>query len=288
MADVVQFPLAAAKNLKRGYCHRTVHAAKAAMLSGKLNPFGFSSRSRLFPPGSYPVFENGKGARYLREYAPLHLPQVEHGLSAAYQALIKSGRCPRRILDVGSGPGTVPLALRNVIHRDGIQGNWRVDSIEPSSEFCAMLKTSRSALGSHPIYLNQPMQMGIQEYLDLRKPCATDWIVMANVLSALVQGQSPEFTCRLINRLFEYQKTVGAAPALTLIEGSCDTYIDPYVHFRALAANFRVICRQGLIRSVQLPSPHILNCRYYGHLGGPRGCSPRLIMLTITPHKDSR
>ncbi len=105
------------ENIKRGHCHRAVHAAKAAMLSDKRNAFGFALPSRLFPPGPYPVFENGKGARYLREYAPLHLPQVEHGLSAAYQALIKSGRRPRRILDIGSGPGTVPLALRTVIHR---------------------------------------------------------------------------------------------------------------------------------------------------------------------------
>ena len=244
--------------------------------------FGFSS---IFRRDAYPVFEKGIGARYLREYVPLHLPQVEQGLRQAHGAIVKTGRRPSRILDIGSGPGTVAMGLRNLIHRDEITGNWRIDAIDPSAEFCEMLKKAGVAMGTRPIYMNPPLQMGLQEYLDRRKPCATDWIVMANVLSALAHHRTLTDCIHLFDRLFELQQTIGAAPALTLIEGSCRTYIDPYAYFNELAARFRVLAAEGLSRSISIPSPHVLKCRYYGRPGQPRGCSPRMIMITITPHK---
>jgi hypothetical protein len=266
-------------NIAARHCTKSVHNARAVMLANQ-GATGSRNPGRMFPGAAYPVFENGLGMRYLREYAPLHLPQVEHGLGVAYAEIVRTGMNPSRILDIGSGPGTTALALRNLLERNQVAGRFQIAPLEPSSEFCGMLERLRDEWRHEPTHLHRPLKLKLDQYLASDTAVEADWIVMANVLSPLVAGKDPVYCCELIQRLLEKQSRAGRSPFLTLIEGSCSTYINPYAHIRALAQKFNVVARLGLDRSTPLYRPYILDCRYYLK-AGQRGCQPRLIMLTL-------
>ena len=274
-------PARVCDNIECGNCHGLIHRALEAM-HGDEESQACGTVSKMFPPREYPVFENGMAFRYLREYAPLHLPQVMAGLLAAYRGLSACGRRPRTVLDIGSGPATVALALQMLIGDGTIADSLAVDCVEPSSEFCDMIEKARSVWPEQPVALNAPLMMTMEQYLEAKYVCEADWVVMANVLSPLAAGSAPADTaCRLMERLFEVQRKTGISPAVTLIEGSCRTYLDPYACLNAIGERFHTVVRVGHPCSVSLNSPHILKCGYY-RKPVQKGCKPRLTMLTIT------
>jgi hypothetical protein len=65
----------------------------------------------------YPYFEGDDCIRYLHQYLPFHLPQIEHVLKSVLQSDIFIDKSTINILDIGSGPATVPLALLKLSNR---------------------------------------------------------------------------------------------------------------------------------------------------------------------------
>ena len=252
-----------------------------SMLEGHDTP---RYRGGLFPSGKYPSFEEGRGVQYVSEYLPLHLPQLEHGLEMAYRSLQENLPVDRaiRLLDIGSGPASVALALERLTSGAKVQAQFQVQPLEQSAEFCGMLRAAAGPLGSGAVQLETPCQMNMDRYLDETtalslQPC--DWIVMANVLSPLAQGRNVEEYCARIQRLLEQHRTPTGYPALTVIEGSCCKYVAPHTYMNGLAAQLKVVCKVGLDCSVPLNRPDILNCTFYKT--GTGGCKPRIMMITV-------
>ncbi len=272
----------ACANLVAGRCTPRVHAAMAGMLAVAPRE---CAPGRLFAPGAYPLFENGRGARYVREYLPLHLPQLEYGLEQAFPTVCDAHQSPGRpirVLDVGSGPASVPMALDRLVSAGRIAGSFEVQPIEQSAEFCSMLRIAGESLRSGQVVIREPRQMTLEQYIsqpDAAGLYACDWVVMGNVLSPLAHGKSPADYSGLIRRLMERHMTMAGSPVLTAIEGSCSTYVQPYPFMRELAAQFTLVREVGLSHSVQLDRPAIRNCAYYR--GPYQGCKPRIIMVTV-------
>ena len=268
-------------NLVTGICTQRVHEAMGRMLAGQdKGPY----RGGLFPSGKYPSFEEGRGAQYVSEYLPLHLPQLEYGLEMAYRSLqgtLSAGRAIR-LLDIGSGPASVALALERLTAMGKINAQFQVQPLEQSAEFCGMLREAADPLGSGAVKLMPPFQMDMERYLDEKATTpldSFDWIVMANVLSPLAQGRTVEEYCARIQRLLEQHRTPTGYPALTVIEGSCCKYVLPHTYMKGLTAQLKVLCNIGLDWSVPLDRPDILNCTYYKT--GTGGCKPRIMMITV-------
>ena len=212
------------QNRATGICTHRVHDAMEDMLAGQDNPH---YRGGLFPSGKYPSFEEGRGVQYVSEYLPLHLPQLEHGLEMAYRSLQETLPVDRaiRLLDIGSGPASVALALERLTSRAKVQAQFQVQPLEQSAEFCGMLRAAAGPLGSGAVQLETPCQMDMERYLDETtalslQPC--DWIVMANVVSPLAQGRTVEEYCARIQRLLEQHRTPTGYPALRRSLGVCD------------------------------------------------------------------
>ena len=279
MVTVQRQGTAPCANLANGRCTQRIHDAMQGMLAGRQSTFG---HGRLFPAGAYPEFENGQGTQYVREYLPLHLPQLEHGIARAFQSLqaaLPVTTRPIRILDIGSGPASVALSLDRLVAQGHIKGHFEVFPIEQSKEFCEMLRAAAQPLMTGAVAIRDPQCMSLEQYTASRDACPCDWIVMANVLSPFAQGRSVKDYCDMIHRLLNRHRTDAGYPALTTIEGSCSTYVTPYAYMRGLAEQFKVVCELGLRHSVQLDRPEIRNCRFYR--SRYRGCKPRIIMVTV-------
>mgnify|MGYP001566131260 CR=1 FL=1 len=265
------------QNLGAGKCTERVHAAMAGMAQSSNYT---RTNVRLFPPGAYPTFENGRGAQYLHEYVPLHMPQVEVGIAQAYRSLRSSFSAsgPVRVLDVGSGPATVALVFDRLGAQGLVNGKFVVSPVETSSEFCAMIRHAATALWPGTVELKDPKQMNIEQYMGMAHE-PYDWIVMANVLSPFAAGRTVEDCCGKIEWLINANKSASGYPPLTIIEGSCSRYINPYEHIQAIARRYNVVCEIGLGYSRPLHRPDILNCGFYR---SPMGyCRPRVVMITV-------
>lgn len=60
---------------------------------------------------NYPIFEGDECKKYIHEYVPLHLPQIVYVLRHILQKTIFEEAQSIKILDIGTGPATVPLAF---------------------------------------------------------------------------------------------------------------------------------------------------------------------------------
>ncbi len=80
------------------------------MLEKNLRYYCHYYKGGLFDKPEYPIFEGAECIQYLQEYLPFHIPQIEYVLRNTLQKL-KSIPKKGSILDIGSGPATVPLAF---------------------------------------------------------------------------------------------------------------------------------------------------------------------------------
>lgn len=212
-----------------GKCSQRVHDAMAAML-------GESSAciylGHLFNR-SYPSFESLATCRqYIREYLPFHLTQIENGLLAAYKEIkpyLPEGR-PVRVLDVGAGPASVALALERLVESGRLTGRFIVDAIEPSASFVGLIRLVQNKFRFGPVQINEIYEGDLTGWLIARKGGLKiyDWIVAANCLSPMGLSWKAEEIALLYRHAID-RVTYGSRGFVTIIEGGCSTYINPYV-----------------------------------------------------------
>jgi len=135
---------------------------------------------------------------YLAYHAPVTLVQFQY----LYLMLLSEGLIPRqaRILDAGSGPGTVPLAIMCLFQ--GLPGSSAdIFALERSEEFidayCRLVPAYASVPG--PVTIHRPVRGDLRNIGSLLLPSSLDLIVMQNVLNEL-PGDSGEKT-RIIRSL---------------------------------------------------------------------------------------
>ncbi|MDD1706011.1 MAG: small ribosomal subunit Rsm22 family protein [Methanoregulaceae archaeon] len=127
---------------------------------------------------------------YLAYHAPVYFSQFQH----AFLMLIKDGLIPNhaRILDVGSGPGVVPLAI-SACARDIPEFSAELFALERSEEFLEAYRFLVTRfIGDEPRITAYPAVSGdLRDAGALLLPSAIDLMVIQNVTNELVQ-ESPE------------------------------------------------------------------------------------------------
>ncbi|MCP4349732.1 MAG: hypothetical protein GY795_29985 [Desulfobacterales bacterium] len=113
-------------------CNLNVHNILHNMLQGNYSP---NYRGGLSFGPSYPIFEGEQCFQYLQEYVPFHLPQIVYALDNTLNNLYNKLPIPPHIsvLDIGSGPATVPLSFCKLSHK--WKYNLTVTTVEASEGF---------------------------------------------------------------------------------------------------------------------------------------------------------
>lgn len=121
---------------------------------------------------------------YLAYQAPVYILQAEHLVyDLALAGLLKNRM---RVLDIGSGPGVVPLALADFLERVG-GCTADIYSIEQSDEFIEAFRflTGRMTAGSEGISIHPPIQADISRIALSDLPSSLDLVVFQNVLNEM-------------------------------------------------------------------------------------------------------
>jgi SAM-dependent methyltransferase len=121
---------------------------------------------------------------YLAYHAPVTLVQFQY----LYLALLSEGLipCHARILDAGTGPGIVPLAITSLLQ--GLPGSSaEIFAIERSGEFidafCSLVPASTRLPCT--VTIHRPVHGDLKDIGSLLLPSSLDLIVMQNVLNEL-------------------------------------------------------------------------------------------------------
>jgi hypothetical protein len=136
---------------------------------------------------------------YLAYHAPVYFSQFQH----AFLMLVKDGLVPNhaRILDIGSGPGVVALAV-SASARKIPEFSAELFALERSEEFLESYRflVTRFTKGEPRITAYQAIAGDLRDSETLLLPSALDLIVMQNVTNELVE-ESPEERAFYLKRL---------------------------------------------------------------------------------------
>lgn len=152
-------------------------------------------------------------------YLAYHLPVYVAGFKHILGALAEGGLLKTRmkVLDAGTGPGVVPLAIIDIFrHLD--TASVRISAIEESPEHVEAYQylVPRYAAGNPRIVVERPCMTDLKTIPAERLPVKIDLLVFSNVLNELVDLSIDEraaLVARLAGRLADDGSIVIAEPA---------------------------------------------------------------------------
>lgn len=150
---------------------------------------------------------------YLAYQAPVYILQAEHLLyDLALAGLLKQSM---RVLDLGCGPGVVPLAIADFLGRIG-GCSADIYTIEQSEEFIEAYRFISCIVnpGKGPVTLRPPLQADLRTLPLHDLPPSLDLLVFQNVFNEMT-GLTPEEKGRLVQ---DYAKALSADGCILLVE----------------------------------------------------------------------
>lgn len=150
---------------------------------------------------------------YLAYQAPVYILQAEHLMyDLALAGLLKNSM---RVLDIGTGPGVVPLALADFLARVG-GCNADIYSIEQSDEFIEAFRFLSGTLlaGRESISIHPTLQSDIATLPLADLPPSLDLVVFQNVLNEMTGLTLPE-KGRLVK---EYARALSPDGSILIVE----------------------------------------------------------------------
>jgi hypothetical protein len=173
---------------------------RSAILAQKATYWKEGKRRTITYRKGYQVFA------YLSYQMPVYFLQFQH----LFFQLLRDGILPEQmeILDVGTGPGVVPLAIIDMLQRLK-KGSVRVHSLEVSEEAIEAYRSlvPAFALGSS-IRVEAPLREDLVTIPDARIPYDLDLIVFSNVLNEL-SGMSMNERASILQRYSAHLKQQG-------------------------------------------------------------------------------
>jgi len=145
---------------------------------------------------------------YLAYQLPVYLVQFEHILTM----LLKDGllKTQMRVLDVGTGPGVVPLALTDFLSR--LKGsNATIHAIEQSAEHIEAFNhlVSRFSKDTPEVIIGRPITGDIRKFHLRDLPGPFDLIVFQNVLNELA-GTGSDVKVEIVERFAQLLEEDGS------------------------------------------------------------------------------
>lgn len=139
--------------------------------------------------GPYPVFENNQCVQYIQEYLPFHLPRIETALRKVLlyfgKELLYQNR-PIRILDLGSGPATVPLAFCRQLDRYNYPSILNITTLEASNTFNKMIDIFNEINSNNNITINRLHDTFDNFIINAKNSKGQfDWIIISNFITGI-------------------------------------------------------------------------------------------------------
>jgi SAM-dependent methyltransferase len=215
---------------------------------------------------------------YLAYHAPVYFSQFQH----AFLMLVRDGLVPNhaRILDIGSGPGVVALAVA-ASARTIPEFSAELFALERSEEFLESYRflVTRFTRGEPRITAYQATTGDLRDSDTLLLPSALDLIVLQNVTNELVE-KSPEERALYLKRL-----------SRLLTPHGCMIIIEPAE--RQNATELRKMVQYATGQDLQIHSP--CTCIWKGRCAAERCWSfikkpsiePTRLMIALAGNRDA-
>jgi len=258
----------ACENAKSNYCNENVHNIVEKMMQGQ---FKEDYIGGLFNDPEYPTFEKLEECiQYLQEYVPLHLPQIEKVLETILPCFINPAR-PIKILDYGSGPATVALAFCRLLPRLNNKHRLKITTVETSEEFNNMINIFRAENANESIKIAACFKYGLLDdrLMDDKSifQIGHNWIIMANVLSAIGKDMGFKEVNGKLNRFIYNMLLYSRNVLLTIVETSTITYFNAPDYLSKIETigfdNLKIIGTTPPVINERIDAPWIMNCKFY-------------------------
>ncbi|MEA2075363.1 MAG: hypothetical protein U9O85_06475 [Euryarchaeota archaeon] len=217
------------KNITNGFCNENVHNIIEKMGQGRFreNFVGglFSSRP------AYSIFEGDECIQYLQEYVPFHLPPIKIVLDNVIWESKDFFNYAINILDVCSGPATVPLAFCKIPSiRYAHKHKFEITTVEPSEGFNNMINIFKATNTNEFIEIVNNLKYNLfdDNFMNDESVFKTgyNWVIIANSISAIGEGRTNQEVNGILNKFISKVLCYGNKVLLTVIEGGLTKYFD--------------------------------------------------------------
>lgn len=242
------------------------------MENGKRNIYFKVYEGNLFKGKGYPILEGKECFQYLQEYVPFHLPQIEYVLKDVMLKHEFDDMTPN-IIDLGSGPATVPLAFCRLDPNQYPYEKFNITTVEASKTFNDMISVFERMNKNKTVEIDCKFNCNITDFMNSapRYNIGYNWIIAANSISAI--GKSGEEANKRLNKfifnVLNCNKKLGYSNSilLTIIEGGLESYFHEKIKYLSEIGN--IIFDDLEIKDTLQPSENkikdsrIKKCEFY-------------------------
>jgi len=233
----------------------------------------------LFKGNEYPILNKDQCIQYIHEHVPFHLPQINQVIGdILLQRNIFDENQTINIMDIGSGPATVPLALCR-LKKDELQNRkFKITTVEASEACNEKIEIFNNSNKNKPIYKAALIKSDILDFMKRSNlKMGYDWIIMANSFSSICKNVSEartihnifnEFFSNILNsnKNFNYNRII-----LTIIEGKRMKFFDASSYLSNIE---NVVFNDFSVTPIELSQQYngknidcewIKNCEFYNY-----------------------
>jgi len=174
------------------------------------------------------------------------------------------------ILDIGSGPATVPLALLK-LRKEGLNDKrYRITTIEPNDRFGKIISSFKE-VKTECIEIIENLKYKFPDTdLKIDKNFKIDWIIIANAISPIGCGKSYKDVNMILNKFISERLCNGNKDdkiLLTIIEGKDEDFFRFIEYLEQIEnigfSDLKIIKTEVAIKNKWLDEDKILNCKFY-------------------------
>ena len=223
----------------------------------------------LFDSPQYRILEGQDCIQYLQEYVPFHLPQIQFVLEKVLWESEDFFNYTINILDLCSGPATVPLAFCKIPSIDYLR-KYKITTVEASEDFDNMINTFKATNINESVEIVNNLKYKLFDNNFMKDEAVFkagyNWIIMANSISAIGEGNTNKEVNEILNSFLSKVLCYSDKIILTIIE----TSLVKYFNFINYLYNIESIGFRDLkiIRTVspinfRLDVPKVMYCKFY-------------------------
>lgn len=251
------------------------------MLSEQRNE---NSGGILFKYGKYPTFDRFNYNQYIREYVPFHFPQIKYALNDVLSQIANLNSKPQvlNILDVGSGPATVPLAFCCLSSEILCKFKFNIVTLEASKEFNDMIRIFKEQNTCLQVSITGNVHEQFEAFVNNanKHRYRYNWIVVANFLSGIGQYKSYKEVNLILNELLYKVRGNNRQIYLTIIEGNSTKYFETPDYLSKIdSIGFQDFAIEEIVSDI-CQSIDICRCEYYKTIKNKY--SPYVISKTLS------
>lgn len=177
-------------SIHEGHCSPGLHEARERIYV--LYPNAYSQTETYVPQhldsSIYIDFDSDvECIRYLRQYQPLHMPQIE---TAVEYTMEINGHDPKNIhiLDIGGGAGSLYCVLASLLHRGFYEHKtFEITIIEPSEIFLKYVDIVTERVNHPRLKLREKLNCRLDQVPQITQVKDFDWYFIANTITPLIK-----------------------------------------------------------------------------------------------------